>query len=45
MTCGSCGPKKAATYVCTRCGKEEVKEAREGEQVKSCCGQPMKKKE
>ncbi len=44
MGCGSCEPKKKATYICTKCGKEEVREVKEGEQVKSCCGQPLKKK-
>ncbi len=45
MGCGSCEPKKTAKYVCTACGKEEIKEVEEGEEVKSCCGQPMEKKE
>jgi len=45
MGCGSCEPKKVATYICSKCGKEEVREAKEGEEVKSCCGQSMKKKE
>ena len=43
-----CGPedaKKTAKYVCTTCGKEEIKECKEGEEVKSCCGQKMEKKE
>ena len=43
-----CGPedaKKKAKYVCTACGKEEIKECKEGEEVKSCCGQKMEKKE
>ncbi|MFC1658361.1 hypothetical protein ACFL1D_03125 [Candidatus Omnitrophota bacterium] len=44
MGCG-CGQPKKAKYVCAVCGKEEIKEAREGEEVKSCCGQPMRKKE
>lgn len=44
MACGHCGPTKKATYICTKCGREEVREAKEGEQVKSCCGQTMKKK-
>ena len=42
-----CGPeeaKKTAKYVCKACGKEEVKEVKECEEVKSCCGQPMEKK-
>ncbi len=43
MGCHECGPKKAK-YVCTACGKEEEREVKEGEQVKSCCGQEMKKK-
>ncbi len=43
---GSCWPKKKEKemYVCTVCGKEEIREAKEGKTVKSCCGQPMKKK-
>lgn len=45
MSCGHCEEKKKATYVCGKCGKEEVKEVREGEEVKSCCGQNMTKKE
>jgi len=46
MGCGSCGPKKknTATYVCVACGKEEVREVKTGEEVRSCCGKPMKKK-
>lgn len=46
MGCGSYGPKKKtkATYVCVACGKEEIREVKEGEEVKSCCGQMMKKK-
>jgi len=44
MGCGSCEPKKKAVYICKACGKEEVREAKEGEQVKSCCGQDMEKK-
>ena len=44
MGCGQCEPTKKATYICTKCGKEEVREAKAGEVVKSCCGQPMKKK-
>lgn len=39
-----CGPKKAY-YACTVCGKFEEREVKEGEEVKSCCGQPMKKQE
>lgn len=39
---GCCGPKKT-TYVCPSCGKEEEKDARQDQEVKSCCGQPMKK--
>lgn len=42
MGCGSCEPKKMVKYICTKCGKVEMKEAKEGEQVKSCCGQIMK---
>lgn len=45
MGCGDCGPKKMAKYVCKQCGKEEMKEVKEGEVVKSCCGQVMEKKE
>ena len=45
MGCGSCEPKKMAKFVCTKCGKEEVKEIKEGQVVKSCCGQIMEKKE
>jgi len=44
MGCGHCEPKKKETYICTKCGKEEVREVKEGEVVKSCCGQSMKKK-
>jgi len=44
MSCGSCGPKKMAEFVCTKCGKVEKREVKEGEEVKSCCGQVMKKK-
>ena len=47
MGCGSsgpCGPKKTEKYVCVKCGREEMREAKEGEVVKSCCGQEMKKK-
>lgn len=44
MGCGYCKPKKKATYVCTKCGKEDVREDKGDRQVKSCCGQPMKKK-
>ena len=43
MGCG-CGPKRA-TYVCGTCGKEEEKDVQKNQEVKSCCGQPMKKKE
>lgn len=47
MGCGSCQPeeKKTATYVCRACGKEEIKEVEECQEVKSCCGQTMDKKE
>ncbi|MBD3245534.1 MAG: desulforedoxin [Candidatus Omnitrophica bacterium] len=47
MACGECGPndQKKETYVCEACGKEEQRQAPEGQQVESCCGQPMKKKE
>jgi DNA-directed RNA polymerase subunit RPC12/RpoP len=45
MGCEACGPKKMAKYVCSKCGKEEMRDAEEGEEVKSCCGQTMKKKE
>lgn len=44
MSCGSCGPKKKAKYICVKCGKEEAREVTEGEKVKSCCGQTMVKK-
>jgi primosomal protein N' len=44
MGCGSCGPTKKAKYVCVKCGKEELREVKVGEEVRSCCGQPMKKK-
>ena len=45
MSCGFCGPKKkTAKYVCKKCGKEETREVKEGEVVKSCCGQVMLKK-
>jgi Fe2+ or Zn2+ uptake regulation protein len=43
MGCGSCGEKKMAKFVCTKCGKVETREVKEGEEVKSCCGQAMKK--
>ena len=40
-----CGkPKKTAKYVCVACGKEETREDKGSQEVKSCCGQPMKKK-
>jgi len=44
--CGCNEPKEKATYVCTTCGKEEIKDD-QGTccDVKSCCGQPMKKKD
>jgi len=46
MGCGSCGEKsKMHKYVCAKCGKEEMRETKEGEEVKSCCGQIMIKKE
>lgn len=45
MGCGSCEPKKIAKYICAKCGKEEMREVKEGEEVKSCCGQTMVKKE
>lgn len=44
MGWGCCGSKKKAKYVCVKCGKEEEREVKEGEEVKSCCGQEMKKK-
>jgi len=44
MGCGCESSKDKATYICTKCGKEEMREAKAGEAVKSCCGQPMKKK-
>lgn len=43
-TCGCSGPKKVAKYVCSKCGREEMKEVKEGEVVKSCCGQVMVRK-
>ena len=43
--CGEPEPKKTAKYVCTACGKEEIREASEGEEVRSCCGKLMEKKE
>ncbi len=45
MGCESCGPKQTAIFVCSKCGKEETREVKPGEDVKSCCGQTMKKKE
>jgi len=45
MGCGCYEPKKTAKYVCSKCGKEEMREVKEGEEVKSCCGQNMVKKE
>ncbi len=46
MGCG-CGEPKSnmAKYVCAKCGKEEMREAKEGEEVKSCCGERMVRKE
>jgi len=44
MGCGSCAPTKKEKYICRKCGKEEFREVKEGEEAKSCCGQPMKKK-
>ena len=44
MGCGHCEPKNKAIYICAKCGKEEMREVKKGEVVKSCCGQPMKKK-
>ncbi len=43
-TCGCSGQNKVAKYVCSKCGREEMKEVKEGEVVKSCCGQVMVKK-
>ena len=43
--CDSSEPKKKATYFCKSCGKEETKEVIECAEVKSCCGQPMEKKQ
>ena len=43
MGCGHCDPKKVEKFTCSKCGKEETREVREGEQVKSCCGQIMVK--
>ena len=45
MSCGSCGPNKMVKYVCSKCGREEMKDAKPGEVVKSCCGQIMVKKD
>ncbi|MFH1754020.1 MAG: hypothetical protein ABH875_07565 [Candidatus Omnitrophota bacterium] len=48
MGCDSCGPKpkkNTAKYACRACGKVEEREVQEGRQQKSCCGQPMDKKE
>ena len=45
MGCGCGEPKNVATYICKACGKEERKEEKFGEQVTSCCGQPMEKKQ
>jgi len=44
MSCGSCEPKKLVKVVCKKCGKEEMKEVKEGEVIKSCCGQEMEEK-
>lgn len=46
MGCKSCGPgkKKKVTFVCSACGKEEIKEVKAGEKVKSCCGKAMREK-
>jgi len=44
MGCGCSESKKMAKYVCKKCGKEEMREVKEGEVVKSCCGQDMEKK-
>lgn len=45
MSCGHCQSEKKVPYVCAKCGKEELREVKEGEAVKSCCGQAMTKKE
>ncbi len=46
MGCGSCGAEsKTSKYVCVKCGREEMRETKEGEVVKSCCGQVMVRKE
>lgn len=45
MGCGCGEPKKMVKYVCKSCGKEEIKELKQDEEVKSCCGQPMEPKE
>jgi len=46
MKCKSCGGTVSTfKYVCPKCGKEEVRQASECEEVKSCCGQVMIKKE
>ena len=46
MDCGcGCGDsKKTAKYVCSKCGKEEMREVKEGEVVKSCCAHTILKK-
>jgi len=44
MGCGCNEPKKTAKYICRTCGKEDEKED-VGQETKSCCGQPMDKKE
>ncbi len=44
MGCGCGQPVKKAKYICKLCGKVEEREVREGEIVKSCCGQIMEKK-
>ena len=46
MGCG-CGEPKSnmIKYVCGKCGKEEMREAQAGEEVKSCCGEKMVRKE
>ncbi len=43
--CGCNEPKEKATYVCTTCGKKEIKDDQGTCEVKSCCGKTMTKKD
>ena len=45
MSCGHCNSGNKVTYVCPKCGKEEMREASGAGEVKSCCGQVMTKKD